>query len=324
MTEESLNSRVDVLVVGAGPAGLACAIALRQRGDSCVVVDRGSIADAIRRFPLNMTFFSTSELLEVGGVPFLSNGFRPTRFETVRYYHRVAQAHELDVRTGEEVLEIRPTEGAFRVATSRGIHHAGVVVVATGYFDSPSPFNIPGMELLKVHRTYTEPFPYVGREVAIVGGRNSAAEMALELFRFGARVTLIHRGTRLSGGVKYWLLPDIENRIKAGEIRALFETEVERILPESLVLKGRHSGMVRNDDLFVMIGYSPATALLERAGVRIDPETAIPEHDPASFETNVPGLYVAGSIAAGKFNNRIFIENGRLHGAVISGAIRKK
>ncbi len=316
--------KTDLVIVGAGPAGLACAIAARRAGLDHLVLDKGTIADAIRRFPANMTFFSTADLLEIGDVPFLSSGFRPTRSEAMRYYLRTAQATQLTFRTGEEVRSIRPAGSGFRVETSQASYGSRFVVVATGYYDTPNPYPVPGADLPDVHRRYTEPFLSFGKRVAIVGGRNSAVEMALELFRFGAQVTMIHRGRAFSEGVKYWLLPDIENRIKAGEIRALFGTEVAAVRPGRLLLKGEHAGEIDADEVYVMIGYQPDPRLLRDAGVRIDPATLIPDHDAGTLETNVPGLYVAGSIAAGKFNNRIFIENGRLHGAAIVAAILKK
>ncbi len=318
------NTPVDILIVGAGPAGLACAIEAKKRGLRHLVIDKGSVVDAIRRFPVQMTFFSTPELLEIGNVPFIVPTFRPTRVDTVRYYHRVVKEFGLDVKTGLEVTSIEKKEGAFAVTAGGEIHSAGSVVVATGYFDNPNPFDIPGNQLAKVLRYYSEPYLYAGKRVAIVGGKNSAVELALELFRNGSAVTVIHRGPNFSEGVKYWILPDIANRIKSGEITAFFDTTVAGITPTTLILRGRHAGEIPNDIVFVMIGYRPDNKILERAGVKIEPESSAPVHNPSTMETNVPGLYVAGSIAAGRFNNRIFIENGRLHGALIVDAISKK
>jgi thioredoxin reductase (NADPH) len=312
---------IDLIVVGAGPSGLACAIEAGRRGLECLVIDKGSVADAIRRFPVNMTFFSTSELLEIGDIPFLSAGFRPTRVECVRYYQMVARKYGLKVEQGAEVVSLHRTAEGFKVVTSRSTHFSQSVVVATGYFDDPNEFPVPGSHLAKVHRYYLEPYEYSGLHVAVVGGRNSAVETALDLFRNGAIVTLIHRGQSLSSGVKYWILPDIENRIKAGEIRALFGTQVGEIRERSLVLTGTHAGEIPNDVVFVMIGYMPSMELLRSAGVNTDPETLGPVYNPKTMETNVPGIYVAGSIAGGKFNNKIFIENGRAHGNLIVDAI---
>jgi thioredoxin reductase (NADPH) len=312
---------LDLIIIGAGPSGLACAIEAKKAGLSQLVLDKGSVADAIRRFPNDMTFFSTPELLEIGGIPFTSSGFRPTRVECVRYYQMVARYLNLPVELFREVLGLRRHESGFEVLTRDGSYVAKHVVDATGYFDHPNSFDVPGAGLPKVRRYYDEPFAYAGRDVAIVGGKNSAVEMALDLYRNGARVTLIHRGPGLSHGVKYWIMPDIENRIKAGDVRALFETTVQRITPATVVVGGKHNEELLNDTLFVMIGYCPATSLLRQVGVQIDPGTMAPLHDPATMESNVPGVFVAGSMAAGRFNNKISIENGRLHGRLIVDAI---
>ena len=318
------SSTFDVIVIGAGPAGLACAIAAHQKRISCVVLDKGSIVDAIRRFPTSQTFFSTPELLEIGNVPLIIPTLRPTRIDILRYYHRVAKEFNLNIRTDAEVLSVEGLDHSFDVITRAQRYHGRNVVFATGYFDNPNPFDIPGSDLPKTLRYYSEPYLYAGKQIAVVGGKNSAVEIALELFRNGSRVTLIHRGSKLSEGVKYWILPDIENRIKAGEISAFFETRVREIRRAELVLEGKHAGLIPNDIVFVMIGYRPDNGLLEKLGVTIDPTTLAPLHNGETMETNVPGIYVAGSIAAGKFNNKIFIENGRLHGTLIIHSIEKK
>ena len=308
---------VDIIILGAGPSGLACAIEAKKHGLSSLTIDQGSVADAIRRFPTNMTFFSTPELLEIGGVPFLCSGFRPTRVECVRYYQMVAKHLDLPVKAQTLVTGLRKVTEGFEVSTQRDSFLARNLVLATGYFDSPNRFDVPGSDLPKVHRYYTEPYSYAGRDVAVVGGKNSAVETALDLFRAGARVTLIHRGKKLSDGVKYWILPDIENRIKAGEVRGLFETTVRNIKPGSIVIEGQYNEEILNDAVFVMIGYQPDTGLLRQLGVNIDDSSLAPIHDSSSMQTNVAGVYVAGSLAAGKYNNKVFIENGRMHGKII-------
>jgi thioredoxin reductase (NADPH) len=320
-----MESQFDVIIVGAGPAGLACAVAAKERSLSSVILEKGSIVDAIRRFPTFMTFFSSADLLEVGGVPFLAADVRPTRYEAVRYYSAVTRHHALPVRLHAAVKSIQPQNKGFGVLTRDRAFHAPNVVVATGYFDDPRPYPVPGSELPKVRRYYDEPFEYSGLDVAVVGGRNSAAETALELYRNGARVTLIHRGPVMSEGVKYWILPDIQNRISKGEITGHFRSTVTEIRSSSLLVEGPSGTQeIPNDVLFVMTGYSPLCSLLSDAGVVVDENTRIPQHDPGTMETNVPGLYVAGSIAAGDFNNRIFIENGRLHGDLIMRSIAEK
>jgi thioredoxin reductase (NADPH) len=316
---------IDIVIIGAGPSGLACAIEAKKHGLSTLTIDQGSVADAIRRFPINMTFFSTPELLEIGGVPFLSTGFRPTRVECVRYYQMVAKLLDLPVQQQTLVIGLRKVTEGFEVSTKDGSFLAKNVVLATGYFDTPNRFDVPGSDLPKVQRYYAEPYSFVGRNVVVVGGRNSAVETALDLFRAGAKVTLIHRGSKLSDGVKYWILPDIENRIKAGEVRGLFETTVRNIKPGSIVVEGQHNEEIPNDAVFVMIGYQTDTKLLKQLGVNIDDSSLAPIHDSSSMQTNVAGVYVAGSLAAGKYNNEIFIENGRMHGKnIIESVLRSR
>jgi thioredoxin reductase (NADPH) len=315
---------LDVLIVGAGPAGLATAIEAQKEGLKCLILDRGSVVEAIRKFPNQLTFFSTPELLEIGNVPFIIPTFRPTRIDCVRYYQTVAEHYSLTVKTHEDVSGIEKQLDGFTVRTSRSRYDARNLVVATGYFDNPNPFDVPGSDLPKVHRAYHEPFEYGGKNVAVVGGKNSAVEISLDLFRHGAQVTLIHRGKTLSKGVKYWILPDIENRIKSGQIKAFFRTEVKEVRETTITTKGRHRMEIPNDDLFAMIGYRPDVTMLASVGVRIDRTSAAPFHNAKTMETNVPGLYVAGSIAAGKFNNKIFIENGREHGKLIVRSIKQK
>ncbi len=314
----------DLVIVGAGPSGLACAIEAQKRRLSYLILEKGSVVDAIRRFPVNLTFFSTPELLEIGNVPFIVPTFRPSRTDIVRYYHRVVKDFALQVKTDVEVTSVDKKGRFFDITTGADRYYCRNVVFATGYFDNPNPFDVPGGDLPKVLRYYTEPYVYSGKEIAVVGGKNSAVEIALELFRNGSKVTLIHRGSRLSEGVKYWVLPDIENRIKAGEITAMFDTTVREIRATELILEGKHAGQIPNEFVFVMIGYRPDNSMLERLGVTIDPSTLAPSHNFGTMETNVDGVYVAGSIAAGKFNNKIFIENGRLHGALIINSIAKK
>lgn len=316
----------DIVIVGAGPSGLSCAIEAKRAGLSAVVLDKGSVVDAIRRFPTHLTWFSTPELLEIGNVPFVTAGMRPTRVEAIKYYQRVVEHYDLDVRTFEPVEDIRRRNGGFLISTQRqNMYESRNVVIATGYFDHPNRLGVPGENLPNVFYYYREPFEFFRKSVVVVGGRNSAVEAALDLYRHGAGVTLIHRGPELSKGVKYWILPDIENRIKNGEIQALFNTIVLEILPDRLAV--RSSGEVkhvRHDFTFVLIGFRPDTEHLRRFGIEIDPETLAPIHNPETYETNVPGLYVCGSIVAGKNNNKVFVENGRLHGASIVAAILQR
>jgi thioredoxin reductase (NADPH) len=320
MTDRSIH---DLLVVGSGPSGLSCAIEARKAGLSVLVVEKGSLVDAIRRFPRGLIWFSTPELLEIGGVPFVTPTVRPTRIDTLAYYQKVAQHFKLDCRFFDAVEEVKRRDGLLIARTTAGIEYATRnIVLATGYFDNPNRLNVPGEDLPHVRHLYDEPFEFFGSRVAVVGGRNSAVEAALDLFRHGVHVTLLHRGEKLSQGVKYWILPDIENRIKAGEVGAMFNSTLREIVPKEVVVTGPDgTKTIAADFVFVLIGYHPSTALLRKFGIEVDPESLAPVHNPETFETNVPGLFVAGSLVAGKNNNKIFVENGRLHGRVIVPAI---
>jgi len=316
----------DVIVVGSGPSGLSCAIEARKVGLSVVVLEKGSLVDAIRRFPQNLIWFSTPELLEIGGIPFVTTSVRPTRVDTLTYYQKIVQHYKLDCRYFDAVESVVRVGAALKITTSRGILYEGRnVILATGYFDNPNRLNVPGESLPNVMHYYDEPFKYFGCDVTIVGGRNSAVEAALDLFRHSARVTLIHRGEGLSPGVKYWILPDIENRIKAGEVNALFRSTVREIKPHAIIINTPDGGQeLKSGFTFVLIGFHPDTEHLRRFGVEVNPETLAPHFDERTFETNVPGLYVAGSLMAGKNNNKVFVENGRLHGGVIVKSILTK
>ena len=316
----------DVVVIGAGPAGLACAIAASRAGLSCMIVEQGSVADAIRRFPVNMTWFSTPELLEIGGVPFVIPTVRPTRVDTLNYYMRVAQQFALQIRTNERVVDIAPLGGGgFELSTASGKKFVGKhAIIATGYYDHPARLGIPGEDLPHVSRYYDEPFRYAGARVVVVGGRNSAVETALDLYRHGAQVTLIHRGPSLSTGVKYWIQPDCENRIKAGQIEALFSTTVTMIGEGTVgVRTGGEERTIPADFVFVLVGFGPDSGLLRRAGVHLDDDTLAPVPGERPFETNVRDLFVAGSVVAGRNTNAIFVENGRMHGEDIIRTILK-
>ena len=316
----------DLIVIGAGPAGLSCAIEAKKAGLSCIVLEKGSVVESIRRFPTNLVWFSTPELLEIGDVPFIVSTMRPTRADTIVYYQRVVRQYGLRIATSANVDAISRGNDGYAINTAEGAtYSARNVVVATGYYDHPTHLNIPGESLPKVAHYYDEAFRYFDRDVAVVGGRNSAVEAALDLFRHGARVTLIHRREKLSDGVKYWILPDIENRIKSGEIKAHFNTVVSEIREQSIVVDT--AGVrdeIPNDFVLVLIGFVPDVDNLRRFGVEIDPASLSPRHDERTFETNVPGLYVAGSLVAGRNNNRVFVENGRLHGKTIVASLLAK
>ncbi|HTR82752.1 MAG TPA: YpdA family putative bacillithiol disulfide reductase [Bacteroidota bacterium] len=316
----------DVVIIGAGPAGLSAAIAARNAGLKYTVIDKGAIVNSIQKFPTLMSFFSTPELLEIGGIPFSSSSMRPTRTDGLEYYAKVADYCKLDLKLFEGVNAVKKAGSGFEVKTDRGSYEASNIIVATGYFDNPNLLNIPGENLPKVSHYYAEPFSFYKQDVAIVGGKNSAAIAALELYRHGARVTLIHRKEKLSEGIKYWILPDIENRIKEGSIKVHFSAEVKEIAANSLTIEPATGSAfaIDNDFVFALIGYHPDVHLLGLLEVETDAETLAPVHNAETMETNVRGLYIAGSIAAGKNNNKIFIENGRLHGKAIIESILKK
>lgn len=318
-----------VAVVGAGPTGLACAIELKRRQISSVVFDKGCVVNSIYHYPTYMTFFTTPELLEIGDIPMTSLYEKPTRLEALKYYRRVAEHYRLDIHQYERVDRIEGDDGRFTVRTTdrRGCPHAyrvAKVILATGYYDRPNLLGVPGEELDKVMHYYKEPHPYYGQEVAVIGGKNSAAIAALELHWAGARVTLIHRRAALSDSIKYWIKPNIENRIAAGEIRAYFNSRVKAIHPDAIDLETPEGLLtLPNDFVFALTGYHPDTDFLAAHGITFEPETQRPYTDPATLESARKGIYLAGVIVAGMHTNEIFIENGRFHGRLIAEAIER-
>lgn len=317
----------DLLVVGAGPTGLACAIEAGKAGLRVVVVDKGCLCNSLFHYPAHMTFFTTSERLEIGGIPFPSPNAKPTRDEALQYYRLVAAYYKLDVRQYQRVKKITGADEAFTVHIEDRFGRPGLIqtrklVISSGYYDLPNFMNIPGENLSKVHHYYVDPHPYFEMDVAVIGGKNSAAIAALELWRSGARVTLIYRGSGIQPHVKYWIKPDIENRIKDGEIKAYFDSNVVEITPDSVVVEtpnGRTS--MPNDFVFAMTGYHPDFTFLEKLGVRFEGPDKLPHCNPETLESNVTGIYLAGVIVAGSRTNEIFIENGRFHGRQIAAAL---
>ena len=322
-------TRFDAVVVGAGPTGLACAIELEQRGISTVVFDKGCLLNSIYNYPTHMVFFTTPELLEIGGIPMTAIRDKPNRTEALKYYRRVAQHFRLNIHQYERVERIEGDAGAFLVHTvgrtgRAQTYEARKIVLATGYYDVPNPLGAPGEELDKVIHYYREPHPYYDMDVAVVGGGNSAAIAALELYRGGSRVTLIHRGEALDGHVKYWIKPDLDNRIACGDVRAHFRSRVAEIRLESIrVLAPEGELELKNDFVFAMTGYRPDTEFLARHGIVYEPESGRPYTDPETLESHRRGIYLAGVIVAGMHTNEIFIENGRFHGKKIAEAIAR-
>jgi thioredoxin reductase (NADPH) len=320
----------DLLVVGAGPTGLACAIEAKKAGFSPVLVDKGCVCNSLFHYPSHMTFFTTSELLEIGDIPFPSPNAKPTRNEALQYYRQVAAHYRLDVRQYQRVERVTGADGAFTVHLVDRFERPGELrarklAIATGYYDLPNMMGVPGEELSKVHHYYDDPHPYFGMDVVVIGGKNSAAIAALELWRHGARVTLVHRDAEMHRHVKYWIKPDIENRIKNGEIKAFFRSRVVEITPDSLTIETPDGQVtLHNDFVFAMTGYHPDFAFLEDLGVRFAGPDRLPVCNPETLESNVPGIYLAGVIVAGSRTNEIFIENGRFHGRQIAQALASK
>jgi thioredoxin reductase (NADPH) len=314
----------DVLVIGAGPTGLACAIDAQKAGFSVVLVDKGCLCNSLYHYPAHMTFFTTPELLEIGGIPFPSPNPKPSRNEALQYYRQVAEHYGLDVRQYLRVERVSGADGAFEVHTCDRFERMGKLsarklVVATGYYDLPNYLDIPGEELSKVMHYYDDPHPYSGLDVLVIGGKNSAAIAALELWRHGSRVTLVHRGPGVQPHVKYWIKPDIENRILNGQIAAYFNSRVTEIGRDSVRLDtpdGERT--LKNDFVFALVGYHPDFDFLESLGIQSVGPDRLPVCNPDSLESNVPGIYLAGVIVAGARTNEIFIENGRFHGEQIA------
>jgi thioredoxin reductase (NADPH) len=327
-----VNTRLpfDAIVIGAGPTGLACGLELKRRGLNAMVIDKGCVVNSLYNYPTHMTFFTTPELLEIGDIPMTSMYEKPTRTEALKYYRRVAEYYKLDIHQYERVDAIEGEDGAFRIPTTdhlgaRQCYEAKKVIIATGYYDVPNMLNVPGEELPKVIHYYKEPHPYYNHDVIVVGAKNSAAIAALELYWTGARVTLVHRGPGIHHHVKYWIKPNIENRIKNGEIKAYFNSSVTEILPGSVrILTSDCNLEVSNDFVLAMVGYSPDLTFLNANGIVLEPTTLKPRSDPDSLESDRKGVFLAGVIVAGMHTNEIFIENGRFHGRQIADAIARQ
>ena len=313
-----------VAIIGAGPTGLACGIELKKRGIEAVLFDKGCVVNSIYNYPPNMSFFTTPELLEIGDIPMTSLNEKPVRGEALKYYRRVADHYKLCIHQYERVAEVQGCDNAFRIVTEKGVYEAKKVILASGYYDRPNLLGVPGEDLPKVIHYYTEAHAYYDHDVLIVGAKNSAAIAALELWWTGARVTLVHRGDAIHRHVKYWIKPNIENRLKNGEIKAYFNSRVIEILAGSVRIATPDGDVtLKNDFVFALTGYHPDFEFMERLGVHLDPKTQKPVTDPDTLESVTKGIYLAGVIVAGRHTNEIFIENGRFHGAQIAGGIAK-
>lgn len=318
----------DIICIGAGPTGLACAIEAKRAGMKPLVIDKGCLCNSIFHYPANMVFFTTPELLEIGDLPLVSAAEKPVRVEALKYYRKAAEHFELELRLFERVLRVDGHDGNFTVVTEteKGTEERNTskkISVATGYYDLPNVMGVPGEELAHVSHYYSEPFEFWNQEVVVIGGKNSAAEAALDLYRNGVHVTLVHRNAELGQGIKYWVRPDIENRIKAGQIKAYFETRVKQITSDEVVLEnGAGEKRLPAKQVFALTGYHPDFEFIESLGVRLDPETRKPAIDPNTLESNVPGIHLAGVVIGGRHTGEIFIENGRFHGKQIIEALK--
>ena len=329
LSADPMTDPLDLAIVGAGPCGIAVGVAAKEAGLDATLFDKGCVTNSLIGYPYYMTFFSTAEKLEVGGVPFTIPDPKPNRREALAYYRQVVRRFALDIRQYQKVVEVTGSAGSFRMRTLRQsgdeeTFHARAVVIATGGFHHANTLQVPGEELAKVRHYYREPYPYFDQDVLVVGGGNSAVEAALELFRNGARVTMVHFQESIDSGVKPWVVPDMRNRVEKGEIPVYWKHRVAEIRPGTVVLRSEESGAeteIANDWVLALTGWCADAGLLSSLGVSVDPLSGIPAHDPATMQTNVPGVYLAGVLAAGHDANKIFIENGREHGALIVSSL---
>jgi thioredoxin reductase (NADPH) len=326
-----MKETYDLICIGAGPTGLACSIDAKRAGLRPLVIDKGCLCNSIFHYPVNMVFFTTPELLEIGDIPMTCASDKPTRIEALKYYRKTAEHYRLELRLYETVERLEGRDGHFTVHTRTALDAVNVyaarkIVIASGYYDLPNLLGVPGEDLPNVSHYYTEPHCFWGEDVVVVGGKNSAAEATLDLYRNGARVTLVHRAAELGKTIKYWVRPDIENRIRAEQVRALFETRVTRIERDGVWLQAKDGSEQRLPvrQVFVLTGYHPDFSFLRAAGIQIDSQTGKPALNSQTLESNVPGIFLAGVVIGGNFPSEIFIENGRFHGKQIVAALTGK
>jgi len=315
-----------IIIVGGGPCGLAAAIALQDVGYQPLVIEKGNIVHSLYRYPTHQTFFSTSDRLEIGGVPFISERRKPKRNEALVYYREVVTRKQIRVQTFEKVEQVtKQTDGTFFVKTTKGEYRAKYVIVATGYYDHPNYMNVPGEDLPKVTHYFKEGHPFYNTDCVVIGGKNSSVDAALELVKAGARVTVLYRGSAYSPSIKPWILPEFDALVRQGVIQMEFNARVQEITEDAVIYRvGDEVKSIKNDFVFAMTGYHPDHDFLKTMGVDIEAETGRPVYNPETMETNVPGIFIAGVIAAGNNANEIFIENGRFHGEQIAACIVKR
>ena len=320
------EAQYDIIIIGGGPIGLACALEAKNAGLNYLIIEKGTFVNSLYNYPVNMTFFSTSEKLEIGGIPFVCNHPKPSRNEGMEYYRRVAIAGGLHIRLFEEVTEVQKTDSVFTINSSKQIYHAQNIIVCTGFYDIPYLLNVPGEELQKVKHYYDDPHFYAFQKVLVVGAANSAVDAALETWRKGAHVTMVIKNETLSERVKYWVKPDVENRIQEGSIKAYFNSTIAAIRPQEADIK-TPDGLVtiENDWVLAMTGYQPNLDFLRRMGIQLSDDNIYkPVYSEASHETNVKGIYLAGVICGGMNTHRLFIENSREHATKIIADIKSK
>lgn len=317
---------IEVLIIGGGPCGLSAAIEVEKKGFEAVIIEKGNIVNSIYHYPTHQTFFSSSLKLSIGDMPFITAKHKPQRLDALVYYRQVAELKDLTIQTFEEVVDVtKRKDGRFTVKTTKDVYDAQYVIVATGYYDHPNRLNVPGEELAHVHHYFKEAHPYFKRHVVIIGGKNSAIDAGIELAHAGAHVTVVYRGSDYSPSIKPWVLPEFESLVRHEKITMHFNTNVVEITEDHVHLETEgKKHFVKADTVFAMIGYHPDHQFIRRMGVAIDEATGEPYYNPETMESNVPGLFIAGVIAAGNDANTIFIENGRFHGCQIATAISEE
>ncbi|RQP10211.1 MAG: YpdA family putative bacillithiol disulfide reductase [Chryseobacterium sp.] len=317
---------LDVLIIGAGPIGIACGIEAKRNNLRYEIIEKGTIVNSLYHYPLYMRFFSTSDRLEIADIPFITTSPKPGRQDALEYYQGIARTEGLDIRLYEKVLHVERQSDGFKIETAKSVYHSKNVIIATGFYDIPNLMNIPGEQLPKVRHYYTEPYPYARQKVVVVGSSNSAVDAALEIYRKGGEVTMIIRGNKISDSVKYWVKPDVENRIKEGSINAYFNSELLEIKEQTVVFRDGDNGEheIENDFVLAMTGYLPDFDFLEDSGIRLQGDCLNPVYNPETMETNVPDLYLAGVVCGGKDTHLWFIENSRIHAKMIVANILAK
>jgi thioredoxin reductase (NADPH) len=315
----------DIIIIGGGPCGLAASIALKEIGKKPLIIEKGNIVNSIYHYPTHQTFFSTSEKLEIGEVPFITDSYKPKRNQALVYYREVARRKQLRMNAFEKVTKVSNQDDLFQVYTNKNTYSARYVVIATGYYDHPNYMSVPGEDLPKVFHYFKEAHPYFDKDVCVIGGKNSSVDAALELVKAGARVTVLYRGSEYSSSIKPWILPEFESLVSKGTILMEFNANVKEITENQIYyIKDSEEKVISNDFVFAMIGYHPDHQFLKTMGVKIDEESGSPLFNPDTMETNIEGIYIAGVLAAGNNANEIFIENGRFHGGQIACSIKEK